>query len=73
MCVSGRFQVVWKRGANVLTAGQHKIYPDERIRLVDGTNLEIRDIQTKDAGDYVCQISMLEPITLAHTLEILGE
>ncbi|XP_065344110.1 protein amalgam isoform X1 [Cloeon dipterum] len=67
----GLYQVVWKRGASILTAGTLKIYPDNRIRLVEGTNLEIRDISTKDAGDYVCQISLLEPITLTHTLEIL--
>ncbi|XP_059483925.1 neural cell adhesion molecule 2 isoform X2 [Neocloeon triangulifer] len=67
----GDYQVVWKRGANILTAGPHKIYPDKRISLVNSTNLKIKDITTKDAGDYVCQISLLEPITLTHTLEIL--
>lgn len=47
--------------------------PDERIRLVDGNNLEIRDIQTNDAGNYVCQIATLKPREISHTVEILGK
>lgn len=47
--------------------------PDKRIRLVDGYNLEIRDIQTKDAGNYVCHIATMEPREITHTVEILGK
>lgn len=57
----------------MLTAGSTKVSPDERIRLVDGNNLEIRDIQTNDAGNYVCQIATLKPREISHTVEILGE
>ena len=38
-----------------------------------GYNLEIRSVQTKDAGDYICQIGTLIPREIAHTLEILGK
>lgn len=65
--------LAWKKGIAVLTAGSTKVSPDERIRLVDGNNLEIRDIQTNDAGNYVCQIATLKPREISHTVEILGK
>jgi len=71
--VLGVYILAWKKGIAVLTAGNTKVSPDERIRLVDGNNLEIRDIQTNDAGNYVCQIATLKPREISHTVEILGE
>jgi hypothetical protein len=70
---SGVYILAWKKGIAVLTAGSTKVSPDERIRLVDGNNLEIRDIQTNDAGNYVCQIATLKPREISHTVEILGK
>ncbi|KAF0769589.1 neural cell adhesion molecule 1-like [Aphis craccivora] len=67
----GVYILAWKKGIAVLTAGSTKVSPDERIRLVDGNNLEIRDIQTNDAGNYVCQIATLKPREISHTVEIL--
>lgn len=69
----GGYLLAWKRGIAILTAGNIKVTPDERFRLVDGYNLEIRDVQTHDAGDYVCQIATLHPVEITHTLEILGK
>ncbi|GLH04579.1 Lachesin, partial [Gryllus bimaculatus] len=68
---AGNYVLVWKRGIAVLTAGSTKVSPDERLRLVDGSNLEIRDVATSDAGDYVCQIGTMEPKEITHTVEIL--
>ncbi|GLH04588.1 Neuronal growth regulator 1 [Gryllus bimaculatus] len=68
---AGNYVLVWKRGIAVLTAGSTKVSPDERLRLVDGYNLEIRDVATSDAGDYVCQIGTMEPKEITHTVEIL--
>lgn len=70
---AGVYILAWKKGIAVLTAGSTKVSPDERIRLVDGNNLEIRDIQTNDAGNYVCQIATLKPREISHTVEILGK
>jgi neuronal growth regulator 1 len=70
---AGVYILAWKKGIAVLTAGSTKVSPDERIRLVDVNNLEIRDIQTNDAGNYVCQIATLKPREISHTVEILGE
>ncbi|XP_073987236.1 protein amalgam isoform X2 [Rhodnius prolixus] len=67
----GPYMQAWKRGIAILTAGSVKVSPDERFRLVDGYNLEIRDVQTQDAGNYVCQIATLQPLEITHTVEIL--
>jgi len=50
-----------------------KVTPDERIKLVDGYSLEIREAVPQDAGDYVCQIATMEPLEITHTVEILGK
>lgn len=71
--VSGNFVLAWKRGIAVLSAGNVKVSPDPRISLVDGYNLEIKDAQPQDAGDYICQIGTMEPREITHTVEILGE
>lgn len=65
--------VVWKKGIAVLSAGNVKVSPDPRINLVHGYSLEIKDVNSQDAGDYICQIGTLEPREITHTVEILGE
>lgn len=56
-----------------MTAGPTKVTPDERISLVNGYNLEIRDVDTNDAGDYICHIATLQPKEITHTVEVLGK
>ncbi|XP_053698771.1 hemicentin-2 [Sabethes cyaneus] len=63
--------LLWRRGTNVLTASQLMVTRDERIRLVNGYNLEISELEPQDAGDYVCQISDKINKDQVHTVEIL--
>lgn len=65
--------VLWRRGSSVLTARDILVTRDQRYRLVDGYNLEIRNVMPQDAGDYVCQISAKDNKDLVHTVEILGK
>ncbi|ETN63603.1 hypothetical protein AND_004681 [Anopheles darlingi] len=64
--------LLWRRGSNVLTASQLMVTRDERIRLVNGYNLEISELEPQDAGDYVCQISDKVNKDQVHTVEILA-
>ena len=59
----------------MLTAGDIMVKPDPRIRLVNQRfNLQIKNIQKEDGGDYTCKISVMgEPVYITHTLEILGK
>lgn len=73
VCQPGALVLLWRRGPNVLTASQLMVTQDERIRLMDGYNLEITELEPQDAGDYVCQISDKVNRDQVHTVEILGE
>lgn len=65
--------MLWRRGANVLTAANIIVTRDDRFRLVDGTSLQINRLEPHDAGDYICQISDHVNKDLIHTVEIMGE
>lgn len=65
--------LAWKKGIAILTAGTTKVTPEERIRIVEGYNLEIRNVQVNDAGTYICQIGTLDALELKHTLQILSK
>ena len=70
----GKYVVVWKHGDEVITAGSMMVSPDTRFSLSGGYNLRINNLQQRDQGTYTCHISTLgNPITLTHSLEILGE
>jgi hypothetical protein len=71
--LSGTYVTAWKRGIAILTAGQVKVTPDPRVRLVNGYTLQIRDAVPSDAGDYICQIATLEPREITHHVEILSK
>lgn len=58
---------------NVLTASSLMVTQDDRVKLVNGYNLEISELEPQDAGDYVCQISDKVNRDQTHTVEILGK
>ena len=47
----GSLILLWRRGTNVLTASTLKVTTDERVKLVNGYNLEISELEPQDAGD----------------------
>ncbi|XP_073987756.1 opioid-binding protein/cell adhesion molecule homolog isoform X2 [Rhodnius prolixus] len=64
--------MAWKKDIAILTAGNVKVTPDARLRLVgENYDLELKDLVMMDAGEYVCQVATLLPIEITHTLEIL--
>ena len=42
---------------------------------LEGTDLQIRGMESEDAGEYVCEVETDddEPIAIMHSVEILGE
>ncbi len=67
--------MVWRKGHEVLSAGDLLASRDPRYRLHAASHrLELANIRPQDAGDFVCQISVLgETLEVAHTVEVLGE
>ncbi|XP_050439437.1 opioid-binding protein/cell adhesion molecule homolog isoform X2 [Adelges cooleyi] len=63
--------LAWRKGIAILTAGTTKVMPEERYRIVEGYNLEIRNAHVSDAGNYTCQIGTLNTLELKHTLHVL--
>lgn len=70
---TGTFVLLWRRGSSVLTAGHLKITRDDRFKIVGDYNLQISNVKTQDAGDYICQIGDQETRDQVHTVEILGK
>lgn len=71
----GDRHLVWRRGYEVLATGHLVVSADPRISVEkhSGVNsLVIKHITEHDAGDYVCQISILNDIlSVQHTLDVL--
>lgn len=71
--IKGNFVLLWRRGTSVLTAGPLKITRDNRFTIGDDYNLQISNVKTQDAGDYICQVGDQETRDQVHTVEILGK
>ena len=59
----------------MLSAGAILLSRDPRFKLHSNDfRLELQNIRPNDAGDFVCQLSVLgEAIEVAHTVEVLGK
>ena len=66
---------MWRKGHEVLSAGSMLVSRDPRYKLhTSDYRLELQNIRPTDAGDFVCQISVLgEALEVAHTVEVLGK
>ena len=67
--------ITWKNGVRLLTAGPIKVYNEERlIHRYNGSEITLRDVQPKDAGEYSCQLNSVDtPIELIHHLDVLSK
>lgn len=54
---AGKLVILWRRGQNVLTAANMKVTTDDRIRLINGFNLEITELEPQDAGTHTALTS----------------
>ncbi|QQP41359.1 Uncharacterized protein FKW44_015705, partial [Caligus rogercresseyi] len=64
--------VIWKQSNRIISAGEVVIRKDPRISLLEGFNLQIRNLRESDAGEYVCEIETYgSPLDQKSTLEIL--
>ena len=74
----GPLVLIWKHGTRVLTAGvgagKMHVKKDPRVTLA-GTDLIVSNITESDAGEYRCELDTDDeyPLTLSHTLQILGK
>ena len=71
----GKDVITWKNGVRLLTAGPIKVYNEERlIHRYNGSEITLRDVQPKDAGEYSCQLNSVDtPIELIHHLDVLSK
>lgn len=69
----GDHVIVWRKATEVLSAGDMLVSRDPRFRLHPASHrMELKHIRPQDAGDYVCQISILgEALEVAHTVEVM--
>ena len=69
--------IVWKQPDRIISAGLSMIRKDVRMSLAEhshGVNLEIRNLNVDDAGNYICEVeNEAEPIQQSNQLQILGE
>ena len=72
---TGKDVITWKNGVRLLTAGPIKVYNEERlIHRYNGSEITLRDVQPKDAGEYSCQLNSVDtPIELVHHLDVLSK
>ena len=75
---SDGFVLLWKKGKDLVALGSQLMKPDDiRVKLEEsenGNTLVILLAETKDAGEYSCQISVSgEPPELRHSVRIRGK
>ena len=71
------FQVSWLWYTDLLTVGKNTYTGDNRIKssfsYPNNWRLEMVDLQKKDSGLYVCQISTHPPVGLHTVIRVKGE
>ena len=67
--------ITWSWNGRLVSAGNMKVYDDDRIEVVDdGRELLVRKITRGDRGEYSCTVNLkLQPVSLSHQVEVLGQ
>ena len=73
--LAGSAVITWSWNGRLMSAGNMKVYDDDRIEVVDdGRELLVRKITRGDRGEYSCTVNLkLQPVSLSHQVEVLGQ
>jgi len=69
----GSAVLTWNWNGRLVSAGNMKVYTDERIQVVSGgSELLVRGVTREDRGEFLCTVNLKqETPVLRHTLEVL--
>lgn len=65
--------LLWRRDNLILTAAKLMVIRDPRFTLQADYDLQVTNVSTREAGEYLCQISDLSTQDLVHKVSVLGE
>ena len=65
--------ITWSWNDRLISAGDMKIYSDQRLEVVQGgRELVVRGVTREDRGDWTCTLEMKQqPVSLSHRLEVM--
>ena len=63
---------VWKQGSRAIAVDKLLIRLDQRLSLSDAGDLQIRNFDSEDVGEYDCEIADTDtPLYIRHSLNVI--
>ena len=71
--ITGGAVITWSWNGRLISAGEMKIYSDQRLGVMaEGRELVVRGVTKEDRGDWTCTLEMKhQPVSLTHRLEVM--